>query len=172
MADFKAEDYRLREPLDPYRTGAVERALNEPERLTTYQPQAMSGVVSFLSSNERRGRWELPRRFRALAVMGNVELDLREAEVGYGLSLIEAVAVMGNIEITIPPDIAVECDGDTLLGSFTLKYDGRASPAAANRERTIRITGTAYAANVEVVVKGPDESMLAKLGRNLGVRRE
>jgi hypothetical protein len=172
MADFKAEDYRLTDPLDSHRKSAVERPSSQAERLTTYQPQSMSGVVSFLSSNERRGRWELPRRFRALAVMGNVELDLREAEVGYGLSLIEAVAVMGNIEITIPPDIAVECDGDTLLGSFTLKYDGRANPAAADRERTIRITGTAYAANVEVVVKGPDESVLAKLGRNLGVRRE
>jgi hypothetical protein len=172
MADFKAEDYRLRDPVDSHLTGAVERAPNEPELLTTYQPPAISGVVSFLSSNERQGHWELPRRFRALAVMGNVELDLREAEVGYGVSLIEAVAVMGNIEITIPPDIAVECDGDTLLGSFTLKYDGRANPAAANRERTIRITGTAYAANVEVVVKGPDEKMLAKLGRKLGARRE
>lgn len=128
----------------------------------------MSGVVSFLSSNERRGHWELPRRFRALAVMGNVELDLREAEVGYGVSVIEAVAVMGNIEITIPAEIAVECDGDTLLGSFTLKYDG-ANPGAANRERMIRITGTAYAANVEVKVTGPDEGMLKKLGRSFGI---
>ena len=47
---------------------------------------AMSGVVSFLSSTERKGRWQLPRRFSALAVMGNVELDLREAEVGFGVS--------------------------------------------------------------------------------------
>jgi hypothetical protein len=132
---------------------------------------SMSGVVSFLSSTEREGRWPLPRRFRALAVMGNVELDLREAEVGYGVSVIEAVAFMGNIEITIPPDIAVECDGDSLMGTFTLKYQGRANPAAASRDRTVRVVGSAYAGAVTVNVKGPDEAMLAKIGRNLGFKR-
>jgi len=169
MADFKAKDYRLTEPLDSRRP-ASEQPSSQAEELT-YQRQSMSGVVSFLSSNERRGHWELPRRFRALAVMGNVELDLREAEVGYGVSVIEAVAVMGNIEITIPPEITVECDGDTLLGSFTLKYE-RANPAVANRDKVIRITGTAYAANVEVKVAGPDESVLKKLGRTFGMQRE
>jgi len=131
----------------------------------------MSGVVSFLSSTQREGRWQLPRRFRALAVLGNIELDLRDAEVGYGVSVIEAVAVMGNIEITIPPEIAVECDGDTLMGTFTLKYTGRANPSAASRDRVVRVVGTAYAGSVAVNVKGPDEAMLAKLGRNLGFTR-
>ena len=131
----------------------------------------MSGVVSFLSSTQREGRWQLPRRFRALAVLGNIELDLRDAEVGYGVSVIEAVAVMGNIEITIPPEIAVECDGDSLMGTFTLKYKGRANPSAASRDRVVRVVGTAYAGSVAVNVKGPDEAMLAKLGRNLGFTR-
>ena len=103
--------------------------------------------------------------------MGNVELDLRDAEVGYGLSVIEAVAFMGNIEITIPPEIAVECDGDSLLGPFTLKYEGRGNPAAASRDKVVRVTGSAYAGAVEVRVKGPDEAMLAKIGRNLGIGR-
>jgi hypothetical protein len=132
---------------------------------------AMSGVVSFLSSTERKGRWQLPRRFRALAVMGNVELDLREAEVGFGVSVIEAVAFMGNIEITIPPEISVECDGESLMGTFTLKYRGRANPAAASRDRTVRVVGSAYAGSVSVNVKGPSEAMLAKIGRNLGFKR-
>src|SRR4051812_44580965 len=90
---------------------------------------SMSGVVSFLSSNERDGRWQLPRKFRALAVLGSVELDLRDADIGYGLSTIECVAVLGNIEITVPPEISVDCDGDSLLGTFTLKYNKRVSPA-------------------------------------------
>ena len=126
MADFKAEDYRLTKPVAPTRNYVSER--DEPEQPLARDTQSTSGVVSFLSSNEREGRWHLPRRFRALAVMGNVELDLRAAEIGYGLSVIEAVAVMGNIEITISPDITVESDGDSLLGTFVLKYDGRANP--------------------------------------------
>jgi hypothetical protein len=128
------------------------------------------GVVSFLSSNEREGRWELPRHFRALAVLGNVELDLRDAVIGIGVSFIEAVAVMGNIEITVPPDVAVESDGDSLLGSFVVKYKGNATPGAANGLRVVRITGTAYAASVEVIVKGPDEGMLKRL-RKMNLKR-
>ncbi len=132
------------------------------------ESRSTSGVVSFLSSTEREGLWQLPRRFRALAVMGNIEIDLRSAEIGYGLSEIETVAVLGNIEITVSPEIAVECDGDSFLGTFVLKYEGRASPAAASRDKVLRVTGTAYAGAVTVSVKGPDEKMLAKLGRSLG----
>ncbi|HEY3114383.1 MAG TPA: LiaF domain-containing protein [Gemmatimonadaceae bacterium] len=171
MADFKAEDYRLTDPLDPDRSRASDQRPIESEQLMP-QSRSMSGVVSFLSSNERNGRWQLPRKFRVLAVMGNVEIDLREAEVGYGLSVIEAVSVLGNVEITVPPEIAVECDGSGLLGAFTLKYRGPTSAAAANREKTLRITGNAYAGNVEVVVKGPDEGALKKLGRTFRRRRQ
>ncbi len=179
MSDFKAEDYRLTNPAAPARNYASQddapprnyaSERDEPEQQQQLVPdtRSTSGVVSFLSSNEREGRWHLPRRFRALAVMGNVELDLRSAEIGYGLSVIEAVGVMGNIEITISPDITVESDGDSLLGSFVLKYDGRANPAAANRDKVIRVTGTAYLAAVTIHVKGPDEKLLARLGRTLG----
>lgn len=101
--------------------------------------------------------------------MGNIEIDLRAAEIGYGLSVIEAVAVLGNIEITVSPEIAVECDGDSLLGTFVLKYKGRANPAAASRDKVVRVTGTAYAGAVTVSVKGPDEKMLARISRNLGI---
>ncbi|PYO79572.1 MAG: hypothetical protein DMD63_03820, partial [Gemmatimonadetes bacterium] len=97
MSDFKAEDHRLTDP-------AYSRTETEGTALASHpDPQRVLGVVSFLSSTEREGKWELPRRFRALAVLGNVELDLRAADVGYGLSVIEAVAVMGNVEITVPP---------------------------------------------------------------------
>ena|SRR2546423_4543183 len=132
---------------------------------------AVTGVMAFLSSTEREGRWELPRHLRALAVLGNVELDLRDAIVGVGLYVIEAVAVFGNVEITVPPELHVECDGDALLGTFTLKYEGRVNTAAASQERTIRVTGSAYAAAVTVRVKGPDEDVLSKIGRNLGFQR-
>jgi hypothetical protein len=163
VADFNSEDHRLEDSIAPPASYAAEQLVRDPP--------LMSGVVSFLSSTEREGRWQLPRKFRALAVMGNVELDLREADVGYGVSVIEAVAFMGNIEVTIPPEIAVECDGDSLMGIFTLKYRGGANPAAASRDRTVRVIGSAYMGSVSVNVKGPDEAMFAKIGRKLGIGR-
>ena len=137
--------------------------MNDDLQVVDDQRAVQAGVVSFLSSNEREGRWQLPRRFRALAVLGNVELDLREAEIGYGLSLIEAVAVLGNVEIKVSPDVAVECDGDSFMGTFTLKYEGRASPSMANREKILRVSGSAYAGAVTVMVKGPDEDFFTRI---------
>ena len=105
MADFKAEDHRLSNPAETRPrdySGWNDQDRESPpsygERGQQLIPDSRStaGVVSFLSSTEREGRWHLPRRFRALAVMGNVELDLRAAEIGYGLSVIEAVAVFAT----------------------------------------------------------------------------
>lgn len=163
MTDYNSDDYRLTDrspdPVSAYGPGELA------------QSRSAAGVVSFLSSNERRGRWEMPRQFRALAVLGNVELDLREAEIGSGLSVVEAVAVLGNVELTIPPHVTVECDGDSLAGTFTLRYEGKASPTQAIRDRVIRVTGTAYGGAVTVVVKGPDERMLDRLARRFGMER-
>jgi hypothetical protein len=160
MGDFQSADQR----------SASESGAQYNQEAYLVPAPDRGGVVSFLSSNERVGRWELPRHFRALAVLGNVELDLREAVIGIGVSSIEAVAVMGNIEITVPPDVIVESEGDSLLGSFVVKYQGGVSPTAATGLRTVRITGTAYAASVEINVKGPDEGMLARL-RKLSLKR-
>jgi hypothetical protein len=159
MSEFRAKDHRLSHP-------GYSESPSEANQLVPDHRPTTAGVVSFLSSNERQGRWELPRRFRALAVLGSVELDLREAEVGIGLSVIEAVTVMGNIEIAVPPDITVECEGDSFMGTFALKYE-RASPSLANRDRVVRVTGTAYAGSVTITVKGPDEWVLKRLGRTL-----
>jgi hypothetical protein len=154
MSDFKPSDQQLsNQSAEQYNPAAYPLA----------QETARGGVVSFLGSTEREGRWELPRHFRVLAVVGHVKLDLREALIGIGVSVIEAVAVMGNIEITVPPDVAVECDGDSLLGSFVVKYKGRLTGAEAIGLKTVRITGTAYVASVEITVKGPDAGMLKRL---------
>lgn len=135
------------------------------------QPDRITGIVAFLSNTERKGNWSLPRHLRALAVLGNVEIDLRDAIIGVGVSVIEVVAVLGNVEILVPPEIAVQCDGDAFVGNFTLKYQGRVNTAVANNERIIRVTGAAYAASVSVTVKGPEEDVLTRLGRTLGLKR-
>ena len=161
MADYKPTDERL--------SGLPAANYGGEAYPVVAEPPSSDGVVSFLSSTEREGRWPLPRRFRALAVMGNVELDLREADIGLGVSVIEAVAVMGNIEITVPPDVTVESTGDSLLGSFAVKYAKGVSANAATGYKKLHITGTAYAANVEIHVKGPDEPMGARIRRSLGL---
>jgi hypothetical protein len=163
MPEFRAGDYRLSEGRRASSLDPATSVVQEQAQLAENHRASQAGVVSFLSSTEREGRWQVPRHFRALAVLGNVELDMREAEIGYGLSVIEVVAVLGNVEIKVSPEISVECDGDSFMGAFTLKYEGRASPSMANREKIVRVTGSAYLGAVSVAVKGPDEDFLTRI---------
>lgn len=128
-----------------------------------------TGVVAMFGENKREGRWWLPRHLRVLAVFGSATVDLREAQVDQGLSVIQAVAILGNIEIIVPPEIGVECAGDALAGSFELKFEGRATTAVRG-DRIVRVTGSAFSGAVTVIVKGePTEGVLTRLSRTLGI---
>jgi hypothetical protein len=112
------------------------------------------GAVSFLSHVKRGGDWILPRVFRAVAVMGNVELDLSCVRIGAGTSQIEILAVMGSVTILVPPDLRVECEGDPLVGSFEVKRE--IASASSPDAPLVRITGTAFMSSVEVKVVDPN----------------
>jgi hypothetical protein len=56
-------------------------------------------VVAVMGDSERQGRWRVERPLAAVAVMGDVVLDLRGAEVPHGDVDIIAVAVMGDVKV-------------------------------------------------------------------------
>lgn len=115
---------------------------------------ANAGTVSFLSSQARQGEWVLPRLFRVVSVFGNVEIDLTRARVGPGTSRIEVRALFGNVEITVPPDMRVECDGSGVVANF--EVDAKVQPAVGMDAPLISVGGTALFANVEVTVIDPN----------------
>jgi len=105
------------------------------------------GVVAFVSSQQRAGPWRLAPATRVVSVLGNVELDLREAELADGESVVEVFCLLGNVEVIVPPGVRVLNDGDTLAGSFALEAgDWDIVPGAP----VVRIMGTAYLGNVEI----------------------
>ena len=109
------------------------------------------GIVAFLSSTTRHGRWTLPRYMRVAAIFGNVELDLREAEIAEGVSEIEILGVFANVEVTVPPGVRVESVGHAFLGNFELRMRG--APDFPPDAPVIRIRGSAYFATVEAAIK-------------------
>ena len=123
------------------------------------------GVVSFFSENRKEGSWELPRHLRVLSVFGNVTVDLREAMILPGESVIEAVAVFAEVKVIAPPHIKVECEGDALMGEFTIKRSKRdeATPQPPDSgARVVRITGSAYMASVNIRVKPRKKSPVGR----------
>lgn len=105
-------------------------------------------VLAVMSGVGRGGRWTPPRHMNAVAVMGGVELDFREARFPPGETTLHAFALMGGVEIVVPPGLAVICSGVPLMGGFDRldqDDDGRRAPGAV-----LRIRGLACMGGVEV----------------------
>lgn len=113
-------------------------------------PQAISAHIGALFSNvERSGRLVVPPRLNIRSIFGNVELDLRDAEFGPGLTEISVDVVFGNVEVRLPANVSVEDHGESILGSFVVRVAARAEWALAHSSATVRITGRALLGNVE-----------------------
>jgi uncharacterized protein DUF1707 len=106
--------------------------------------------VAFMSGIVRRGAWLVPKRIYAIAFMGGVELDLREATLGPGVTEIDVLAVMGGVVVTVPPNVRLECDGFAFMGGFEdqLKLPASGDPDAP----VVRLTGFAFMGGVETRV--------------------
>lgn len=74
-------------------------------------------ATAILGSVERRGQLAA-RASGALAVLGSVVIDLRDVSMPPGVSTLEVSAVLGSVEIIVPPNLAVESAGASILGSF------------------------------------------------------
>ncbi|HVZ35175.1 MAG TPA: LiaF domain-containing protein [Polyangiaceae bacterium] len=125
---------------------ALPRAAEAPLALAARPAPAPRNLAIF-GNLERSGHFVVPDGMRALAVFGNIEIDLRSATLAPGVTTLHVRAVFGNIELTLPPDLPVECVGIGILGSFA---GISRLPAEGNAPRLLRIVGEAVFGNVEV----------------------
>jgi hypothetical protein len=110
-------------------------------------------TLSILGSTTRKGSWTVPRRLEVKAIFGNVELDFRDAIMPAGVVELAVSAVFGNIEITVPPHLAIEADGNAILGNFD--HVSRAPSEASPDSPVLRVTGTTVFGNVEIHMRLP-----------------
>ena len=103
-------------------------------------------------SIERRGPWQMPRRLTARVVCGNLELDLRDAQIAPGTSEIEVNVTMGNIEIFVPPRVEVDVGASSVLGHVEDRSEH------GNAARVIRVVGRVKLGNLEVTTLRRGES--------------
>lgn len=146
--------------LDGLLHDAQARALRRP---TTVQHYAESGVqrrlLSIMSNTERTGRWVMPRQLEVRAVMSSLQLDLREAALPAGVCEIDLMAVMTDVGILVPPGVIVE---DLALGIMANVENQAVDPNVVSADAPrIRITGTAFMANVEIRMAPPGGSYRA-----------
>lgn len=151
----------------PAPKSAAETALATRPRNDAMVP-AGERVLAVFSSIERRGAWRPPRVMRVRAVLGTVELDFCDAQLDPGVTELHVRAVFGNIEITVPPQLAVTCEGAAIFGSF----EHRSGSVPDPDRPLLRIVGSAVFGSVEVRVRvpgdGPWNKVLSWAGALLG----
>jgi hypothetical protein len=106
--------------------------------------------IAILSGARRVGGCVLPRKYVAVAVMGGVELDLREAQFSEPEVTLHAYTLMGGIQITVPEDVDVDVSGIAFMGGFDHNASGPGVPGAPR----LRVIGFAMMGGVEVKRKG------------------
>ena len=133
-------------------------------------------VLAVMGGNERKGSWTPARQVFAVAWMGGVGLDLREARLDPGVTEIYCFAWMGGIEIIVPPGLHVHSDGVGIMGGF--EHAGAERLPVDTSAPTVRITGVALMGAVEITQREPGESAsearkrLRRERQSLRVQRE
>ncbi|MER5770250.1 DUF1707 SHOCT-like domain-containing protein [Streptomyces sp. NPDC001985] len=110
-------------------------------------PATSRNAFAFWGGFSRKGRWTVPRRFTAFAMMAGGDLDLREARFEDRVVEIRCFAIMGGIDVIAPPGLNVDVTGAAFMGEFA---DHGADTAPDPSSPRVRVTGFALMGGVDV----------------------
>lgn len=146
-------------PAAPHRVKPAPRTPLDPDRFGG-EP-GMTAAVAIMGGAVRKGDWVVPRQFTAFAVMGGIEIDMRDARFSEPTVTIHAVTIMGGIEVTVPDDATVRVTGIGVMGGF----DHSAAGTGTAGGPTIIIDGLALMGGVEVKRRRPREGTTPSISR-------
>ncbi len=105
-----------------------------------------AAIMAAFGGAVRKGAWVVPRKLIVVAVMGGVDLDLREAQFGPGVTEIDIFTMFGGVDIKVPTGLRVECTGAGVMGGFSVDSpDADAGPDAP----VLRLNGLAIMGGVD-----------------------
>ena len=90
--------------------------------------------------------WVVPPRHSVVAVLGGVQLDLREARFSQREVTIDIFTLMGGVDITVGEDVEVDVSGFGIMGGFDHRATGPGLPGAPR----VRVVGLALMGGVNV----------------------
>jgi hypothetical protein len=164
LADLPSGDLPIRReergPADP----EPARASVPPGRV-----KDRSFVVAALGGVERKGRWIPARQNYAVAILGGMELDFREALLPPGETEVWIFSFMGGTEVIVPPGLTVESDGVAIMGGYEHHENVQVSPDPD--APVLRLKGVAVMAGVEISVRYPGESQRDAKRRNKELKK-
>ncbi len=109
---------------------------------------------SIFSSNERRGMWAVPRKLDVFALFSSTVIDLTSASLPAEMVDIHVRARFASVTVIVPPGLRVV----NRVGAFMASVESEAALDLAPMVQgapVIRVSGSAFAASVEIISKKP-----------------
>ncbi len=131
----------------------VLRSMREPAPNTGGDDDAFVRTFALMGGVTRRNRSDAFRGGDLSAMMGGVELDLRDAQLADGRAVVEVFAMWGGIEIFVPPDWRVESEVTPIMAGY--EDNTRLAPGV-EPVGTLVVRGFAVMGGIEVA-NGKDE---------------
>lgn len=125
-------------------------ARNPPHGTASTSPAAR--ISAILSSNERCGTVAVPAHMEIVAILGNVELDLRRATFTSPVTHIDMKVWLGSVEITLPPSVRVECDGNAIAGTLMVNRPDVPDALLGPSTGVVRVAGSVVLGSVQINV--------------------
>jgi hypothetical protein len=107
--------------------------------------------IAILGGVDRGGMWVVPPRHSVVALLGGVQLDLREARFSQREVTIDVFTLMGGVDITVGEDVEVDVSGFGIMGGFDHRATGPGLPGAPK----VRVVGLALMGGVNVRRRPP-----------------
>ena len=145
-------------PAPPQSPGVVRRPAYHSTGLAPNKSTAVMGDC------KRKGEWTIGSFHSAVAVMGDVVLDLREVTFSAPETVIKATSVMGDVRILIDEFTDVVVEGASVMGDFKQKPDKVEADLPPDAPR-VRVEGMAVMGDVSVQRLPPPGTPRKIIGR-------
>ncbi|MFZ2261069.1 cell wall-active antibiotic response 4TMS protein YvqF [Luteococcus japonicus] len=148
------EDLPLAQP--PHSSQGLAPITHRPPAVRSDGATGLPMTFALMSGADRSGDWTAAGTHTAVAIMGGVSLDLREASFTQPETTIMAVAIMGGIEVIVPPHVRVRVHGLPVMGGFG--SEGAVDPASLPTDAPLVVVkGVAVMGGVGIKRLGYDE---------------
>jgi hypothetical protein len=126
--------------------------------------------TALFSSVEQTGRWTPARHNRVVDVFGDATLDLREAELGPGTTIIDVRCVFASLTLIVPPGLAVRVEASATFASVERDKHIIEQPRA-HGDPVVVIRGVVVFASLEIHDRMPGESRREARRRHRALRK-
>ena len=152
LEEFESRTTAAYEAITPEDLARVTAGLPQQPRASSLVPSLPVRLEAVLGNLTRGGPLAVPAHLQVRAAAGNIELDLRQAHFGPGVTEIEVYALFCNMEVQLPGHMHVENHRSGTLSSFSCQQgSGDARPVSRDTSvRVVRFTGCTVLSNITV----------------------